>query len=287
MGATHQRRRDRTSCGYRQRAHAALGQGTWHMGERASERAREVRAVRAGIDLGLTLVGTRPEMYGDGEAERMVRGEAIAGRRDELFWWPALRRSATRAGVAAACERSLRRLGTDRIDLYLLHWRGHADLADAVAGFRDLEQAGKIVRWGVSNLDRGDMDDLWAVTGGEEVATNQLLYHLGERGIEAELLPWLRAHGIPVMAYAPLGQGRLLRQRALIDFARRLELTPAQVGLAWLLARDDTIAIPKSSDPERLAENRAAADVRLSAEQLIELDELFPAPGGDPPLAIL
>ena len=263
----------------------ALGQGTWHMGERARERAREVEAVRAGIDAGLTLIDTA-EMYGGGEAEAIV-GEAIAGRRDEVFLvskvYP---HNATRSGVAAACERSLRRLGTDRIDLYLLHWRGQASLAHAIAGFRDLWQDGRIRHWGVSNLDRADMEDLWQVPGGETAATNQLLYHLGERGIEWDLLPWLRERAVPVMAYCPLGQGRLLRQRGLADFARRHAMTPAQAALAWLLARGDVIPVPKTSDPQRQAENAAAAEIELTPEQLAELDGLFPPPRAGAPLAI-
>lgn len=263
----------------------ALGQGTWHMGEHPREREREVEAVRRGIDLGLTLIDTA-EMYGDGEAESIV-GEAIAGRRDEIFLvskvYP---HNATRAGVAAACERSLERLGTDHLDLYLLHWRGRADLGEAVAGFGDLQRAGMIARWGVSNFDRTDMEDLWQVPGGDTAQANQLLYHLGERGIEWDLVPWLRRHGVPVMAYSPLGQGRLLRDRGLADFARRHGMTPAQAALAWLLAHPDVIAIPKSSDPERLAENRAALDIGLTADQVAELDALFPPPDGTRPLAI-
>lgn len=255
----------------------ALGQGTWHVGERGRDRKREVEAVRAGIDLGLNLIDTA-EMYGDGGAERII-GEAIAGRRDECFLvskvYP---HNATRKGIVRHCEQSLERLGTDRLDLYLLHWRGGASLADAMAGFRDLVEAGKIRHYGVSNLDLADLEDLWQVPGGPGIATNQLLYHLGERGIEFELLPWLAAHGIPVMAYSPLGQGRLLRERKLADFAKRHGMTPAQAALARLLARGDVIAIPKSSDPDRLAENRAAADIELTQAQVAELDGLFPPP---------
>lgn len=261
----------------------ALGQGTWRMGERARVRRREVEAVRHGLDLGLNLIDTA-EMYGDGEAERIV-AEAIAGRRDECFLVSKIYpHNATRTGVVRHCERSLQRLGTDRLDLYLLHWRGEASLADAMAGFVELQQAGKIRHYGVSNLDLGDMQDLWQVPGGPGVATNQLLYHLDERGIEVELLPWLAERGVPVMAYSPLGQGRLLRDRRLVDFAKRHGMTPAQAALARLVARGDVIAIPKSSDPERLAENRAAADIELTPEQVAEIDELFPVPERGSPL---
>jgi aldehyde reductase len=264
----------------------ALGQGTWHMGERRREHAREVGALQAGLDTGLTLIDTA-EMYGDGGAERVV-GEAIAGRRDQAFLVSKVfPHNASRAGVAAACERSLERLDTDRIDLYLLHWRGGADLGEAVAGFEDLRAAGRIRHWGVSNLDAGDMEDLLAVPAGGGVAANQLLYHLGERGIEWDLLPWLRRRGIPVMAYCPLGQGKLLRNRRLRTLADRLGHTPAQLALAWLLDSGDVIAIPKSSDPERVAENRGALDVTLDDETRAELDRIFPPPERGRPLGIV
>lgn len=264
----------------------ALGQGTWHMGERRGDHGAEVAALRAGLDAGLSLIDTA-EMYAEGGAERVV-GEALAGRRDEAFIVSKVfPHNATRAGVATACERSLQRLGTDRIDLYLLHWRGTASLADAIAGFRDLQRAGRIRHWGVSNLDAADMAELWQVPGGPDAAVDQLLYHLGDRGIEWDVLPWLRAHGVPAMAYCPLGQGRLLRDRALRDFARRHGMTPAQVALAWLLANDDVIAIPKSANPDRVAENRAALGIELTAAQLAELDGLFPPPETASPLSIV
>ena len=263
----------------------ALGQGTWHMGDKRREREREVAAVRAGIDAGLTLIDTA-EMYGDGEAERVV-GEAIEGRREELFLVSKVfPHNASRAGVRAACEASLERLGTDRLDLYLLHWRGGADLAEAVAGFDDLRRDGRIRYWGVSNFDAADLADLWQVPGGDTCSANQLLYHLGERAIEHDPLPWMRAHHLPAMAYCPLGQGRLLKQRALRDFAGHNGITPAQAALAWLQAQDDVIAIPKTSNPDRQAENRAAAEVTLDREQLAELDRLFPPPEASGPLPI-
>lgn len=263
----------------------ALGQGTWHMGDRRRDRKREVAAVRAGIDAGLTLIDTA-EMYGNGEAERIV-GEAMGNRRDNLFLVSKVfPHNASRSGVRAACEASLERLGTDRLDLYLLHWRGGADLGEAVAGFEDLQRDGLIRHWGVSNFDTADLADLWQVPGGDACSVNQLLYHLGERAIERDPMPWMRGHGIPAMAYCPLGQGRLLRQRALRDFAARNGVTPAQVALAWLQAQGDIIAIPKTANPDRQTENRAAAEITLDPEQLAELDSLFPSPDADGPLPI-
>ncbi|MFO7786601.1 MAG: aldo/keto reductase [Halospina sp.] len=263
----------------------ALGQGTWRMGERPLDRAREVEAVRAGIDAGLTLIDTA-EMYGNGGAERIV-GEAMGNRREELFLVSKVfPHNASRAGVRAACEASLERLGTDRLDLYLLHWRGGADLAEAVAGFEDLQREGLIRHWGVSNFDAADLSDLWEVPGGDACRTNQLLYHLGERTIENDPLPWMRKHGIPAMAYCPLGQRRLLEQPALRAFTERNGITAAQAALAWLQSHDDVIAIPKTSNPERQAENRASAEITLDREQLAELDRLFPRPERHGPLPI-
>lgn len=264
----------------------ALGQGTWRMGERPSERAAEVAALQAGLDAGLTLIDTA-EMYGDGAAERVV-GEALAGRRDQafivskVFPW-----NASRKGVVRSCQQSLERLGTDRIDLYLLHWRGGASLGEAVAGFQDLQRAGCIRHWGVSNLDATDLQELWGVPGGGAVAANQLLYHLGERGIDWDTLPWLRQRGIPVMAYCPLGQGGLLNDWRLVGFAERHGITAAQAALAWLLDQGDVIAIPKTRTPERVLENRAALEITLTEAQHTELEELFPPPDGPRPLAIV
>lgn len=264
----------------------ALGQGTWHMGDKRRQREREVAAVRAGIDAGLTLIDTA-EMYGDGGAERVV-GEAIGDQRDQCFLVSKVfPHNASRLGVRAACEASLERLGTDRLDLYLLHWRGGADLAEAVAGFQDLQRAGRIRYWGVSNFDQSDLEDLWAVPGGDGCSANQLLYHLGERSIESDPLPWMRERGIPAMAYCPLGQGRLLKNRGLREFAQRHGITPAQAALAWLQSNDDVIAIPKTSAPERQTENRAAAEITLDWDQLAELDSLFPAPSARGPLPIV
>lgn len=264
----------------------ALGQGTWYMGESRTRRAEEIATLRLGLDLGLALIDSA-EMYGEGKAEELV-GEAIAGRRDEAFLvskvYP---HNASRKGAIAACERSLRRLGTDRIDLYLLHWRGEVPLAETMEAFMALQRAGKIRHYGVSNLDLADMQELWSVPGGPAVATDQLLYNLSRRGIEYELLPWLRERRVPVMAYSPIEQGRLLRNPKFVQFARRHGMTPAQGALAWLLANDDIIAIPKTGHRERLKENLGAFDHPLTAQQLQELDRLFPPPKGPRPLEML
>lgn len=264
----------------------ALGQGTWHMGEDANLRAREIDTLRHGIDLGLTLVDTA-EMYGDGAAEEMV-GEALQGRRDRVFLvskvYP---HNASRRKMQAACDASLKRLRVDTIDLYLLHWPGSVPLAETVASFEDLQRTGKIRHWGVSNLDLGEMESLRSVPGGAGAQVNQLLYNLGRRGIEWDLLPWLRAQGIPVMAYSPIEQGRLLRQPALLALAKRLGATPAQVAIAWLLAQDDVIAIPKTASRQRLEENARALSLSLSPADLRELDAMFPPPSGPAPLEML
>ena len=265
---------------------AALGMGTWNIGDNLAGRAEEIATLRLGLDLGATLIDTA-EMYGDGRSEELV-GEAIAGRRDEVFLvskvYP---HNASLKKMAKACEASLRRLATDRLDLYLLHWRGGVPLAETVAGFQALQAAGKIRHWGVSNLDLADMQALWSTPGGSAAATNQLLYNLTRRGIEWDLLPWLEERRVPVMAYSPIEQARLVRDSRLVNFARQCGRTPAQVALAWLLARDDIIAIPKTGLRERLRENVAALDKPLSADELAELDKLFPPPTGPSPLAML
>jgi len=264
----------------------ALGLGTWKMGEHRRTHAREVAALREGIELGMTLVDTA-EMYGDGGAEKIV-GEAIAGRRDDVFVVSKVypHNAGARAAVAA-CERSLRRLGTDRLDLYLLHWRGSVPLSETVAAFERLRADGKIVRWGVSNFDVADLDELLALPDGPRCATNQVLYHLGERGIEWQLLDRCRALKMPVMAYSPVGQGALLSNRKLVAIARAVDATPAQVALAWLLARPGVIAIPQSTDPAHLRDNRAAAGKKLDAATLAALDAAFRPPSRATPLAIL
>jgi diketogulonate reductase-like aldo/keto reductase len=263
-----------------------LGQGTWHMGERAGLRADEIAALRLGLDLGLTLIDTA-EMYADGEAERVV-AEAIKGRRDETFLvGKVMPQNASRAGTVAACEASLKRLGTDRIDLYLLHWPGSIPLADTIDGFDDLIAAGKIRQWGVSNFDVADMEELDADPRGEEVATNQVLYNLARRGIEFDLLPLCEDLGIPVMAYSPIEQGRILTRPALVAVAERHEATPAQIALAWLAQRPGIVSIPKAGTEAHVRANRAALDIKLSAADLAELDRAFPPPRTAEPLAML
>jgi diketogulonate reductase-like aldo/keto reductase len=226
-------------------------------------------------------------MYGEGQSEQLI-AEALNGRRDEVFLvskvYP---QNSSRQAAVAACERSLRRLNTDRLDLYLLHWRGEVPLAETIHAFLALQQAGKIRHYGVSNLDLADMQELWSVPGGPAVATDQLLYNLARRGIEWDLLPWLREQRVPVMAYSPIEQARLLRNPKLADFARRHSVTPAQAALAWLLAKDDVIVIPKTGRRERLKENLGALDRPLTVPQLAELDRLFPLPTGPSPLEML
>ena len=264
----------------------AFGQGTWNIGDSRATRAEEIATLRLGLDLGATLIDTA-EMYGDGRSEQLI-AEALAGRRDEAFIvskvYP---HNASKKGVAAACERSLKRLATDRIDLYLLHWRGDVPLAETMAAFQALQDAGKIRHYGVSNLDFADLRELWSVPGGATIATNQLLYNLTRRGIEFDLLPWLRQRRVPLMAYSPIEQARLLRHSGLLAFAKRHGMPPAQAALAWLLAKDDVIVIPKTGRREGLKENFGALEIKLSAEQLAELDRLFPPPTAPQPLQML
>lgn len=256
-----------------------LGQGTWNMGEDASRKAAEVRALQLGLDLGMTLIDTA-EMYGEGGAEEVV-GAALAGRRSEAFLvskvYP---HNASFDGVREACERSLRRLRVESIDLYLLHWQGHHPLAETFDGFEALRQAGKIRDYGVSNLDLPSMEE---AIGYGAPATDQVLYNLLKRGIEFDLLPWCRAHGMPVMAYSPLEssgreQAALLGHPALRTVADAHDATPAQIALAWVLHQDGVIAIPKAVDPVHLRANRAAADIRLTSDDLAALDRAFPPP---------
>jgi diketogulonate reductase-like aldo/keto reductase len=264
-----------------------LGLGTWGMGEDPSRRKAELAALRLGLDLGLRLVDTA-EMYGDGAAEELV-GEAIAGRRDEVFLvTKVLPSNASRAGTLAACARSLRRLGTDRIDLYLLHWRESTPLEETVSAFHELARTGKIRHWGASNLDVADMEELLRASPGKPGAeTDQVLYNLSRRGIEHDLLPWCRAHGIPVMAYSPIEQGRLLRSRSLREVAGRHGATPAQVALSWILRQEGVVAIPKAGTPEHVEENRAALELRLTRQDVDELERAFPRPAEPGPLEML
>ena len=264
----------------------AFGVGTWNMGDRPARRAEELAALRVALDAGATLVDTA-EMYGDGRSESLV-AEAIAGRRDEVFLvTKVLPENASRRGTVAACERSLRRLGTDRIDLYLLHWRGSVPFAETLEALVALKRAGKIRHYGVSNLDLADLREWWPLAGGDATATDQLLYNLSRRGIEFDLLPWLRERRVPVMAYSPLEQARLFPHAGLRAFCARHGMTPSQAALEWLLAKDDVIAIPKSGDPARMRENLAARDIALDAAQLAELDAAFPPPRKARPLEML
>jgi diketogulonate reductase-like aldo/keto reductase len=263
-----------------------FGQGTWGMGERRAQRGVEIAALRHGIERGITLIDTA-EMYGDGSAEEIV-GEAIAGHRDSLFIVSkVLPDNASRRDTIAACERSLRRMRIDCIDLYLLHWRGGFPLAQTLAAFADLRAAGKIRTWGVSNLDRSDMQELAALDGGGDCATNQLLYNLTRRGIEYDLLPWCRARRMPVMAYSPVEQGRMLNHPALRAVAHNLDATPAQVALAWLLRRDDIIVIPKAATPAHIDDNLGALDLNLGDSDLAAFDRAFPPPTRATPLEML
>jgi diketogulonate reductase-like aldo/keto reductase len=267
-----------------------LGQGTWNMGEDPAARAAEVAALRLGLELGVNLIDTA-EMYGEGGAEEVV-GEAIAGRRDEVVLvskvYP---HNADRAGVIAACERSLKRLGTDRLDLYLLHWRGRVPLDETLEAFGRLRDAGKILDYGVSNFDTDDMQEAAALPGGDAIATNQVLYNLAQRGIEWDLLPWCRARGMPVMAYSPLEsspseQRGLLGNAGLRAVAGRHGVTPAQVALAWLLHQDGVVTIPKAVKPEHVRVNRAALDIALQPEDLADLNAAFTPPKRRQPLAM-
>lgn len=265
---------------------AALGQGTWFMGDKAANRADEIDALRAGIDLGLTVIDTA-EMYGNGRSERLV-GEALQGRRDQVFLVSkVLPNNAGFKDCIAACERSLQRLQTDRLDLYLLHWRGGVPFSETIEAFETLKRDGKIRRWGVSNLDLDDMEELVAAQGGDQVSTDQLLYNLSRRGIEWDLLPWCQNRGLPVMAYSPVEQARLLDDSGLVSLANDLGLSPAQLALAWILRQQNVIAIPKAGHRTHVEDNARAAGINLSPETLSRLDRLFPPPVGPRPLDIL
>ncbi|MEZ2349716.1 aldo/keto reductase [Caballeronia sp. RCC_10] len=254
-----------------------LGQGTWEMGERPNARKAEIAALREGVELGMTLIDTA-EMYGDGESERLI-AEALSDRRDDLFIvskvYP---HNGTERGVQAACERSLKRLATDRIDLYLLHWRGGEDLPGVAAGFGKLKRDGKIRHWGVSNFDTDDMDELFALDGGDACATDQILYNVARRGPEFDLLPWLREHRLPAMAYSPVDHARLPRGGVLEKIAASRGVSAFQVALAWVLQQPGVIAIPKAADVAHVRENRAALDIHLSTDELADIDQQFKPP---------
>lgn len=264
----------------------ALGQGTWEIGDDPARRDAEQAALARGIELGMTLIDTA-ELYGDGRSERLV-GEVIAGRRDEVFLVSKVKpENASEMKMMLSCEKSLERLGTDRLDLYLLHWSGRVPLEETVAAFEELVDEGMIVRWGVSNLDLRAMNRLEAVEGGDACAANQLLYHLGSRGIEFDLLPWLQSRDMPMMAYSPLGRGELLHHPVLVDIADRHDASPAQVALAGVLRQPGVIAIPKASSVEHVQANAEALDIVFDAEDLDRLDHAFPPPTVSQPLDII
>ncbi|MEK5494872.1 aldo/keto reductase [Paenibacillus sp. FSL R7-0297] len=268
-----------------------LGQGTWFMGEHAANRAEEIAALRFGVELGMNLIDTA-EMYGDGRSEELV-GEAVKGIRDDVFLvskvYP---HNAAGAGLIRSCEASLKRLGTDHLDLYLLHWRGTIPLEETVEGMEALVASGKIARWGVSNFDTPDMQELLRIPGGNHCAVNQVLYHLGSRGIEHELLPWLSGHKIPVMAYSPLAQAGTLRKgltenETVQRIARDHEATPLQILLAWSIREGNVMAIPKAGTRQHVEENAAAGKLVLTSDELWQLDDAFPQPSWKVPLDMI
>jgi diketogulonate reductase-like aldo/keto reductase len=261
-----------------------LGMGTWRLGEQRSRRAAEVDVLRTGLELGLGLVDTA-EMYGEGGAEEVV-GEAIRGRGAVFVVSKFYPHHASRRALLAACDGSLRRLGIDAIDLYLLHWRGAVPLSETVATLEELVRAGKIRRWGVSNFDVDDMEELVRVPGGDRVAANQVMYNLGRRGIEFDLLPWCAQRAIAVMAYSPLDEGRILRHDALAQVAHRLGASPARVALAWTIRTEGVCAIPKAARDEHLRDDCASLDLRLDDAAIAELDRAFPPPRRKTPLAM-
>lgn len=255
----------------------ALGFGTWHMGERVANHAGEVAALKAAIADDLTVIDTA-EMYGNGGAERVV-ADAIAGQRGRVFVVSkVLPSNASFKGTLAACEASLGRLGTDVIDLYLLHWRGGTPLAETVRAFEQLKRDGRIRHWGVSNFDVSDMEELFGVEQGRNCAVNQVQYHLGSRGVEWDLLPWQQKRGIPLMAYCPLGGGDLVNHRALGTLADKHGVTPAAIALAFLLAHPGVQPIPKTANASRVPELKAALGVAFDAGDLAVIDKAFPPP---------
>lgn len=263
-----------------------LGQGTWGMGEDRDRRAEEIAALRLGLDLGMTLIDTA-EMYGEGGAEEVV-GEAIAERRADVFLVSkVLPHHATRRGTVAACHASLKRLRTERLDLYLLHWRESIPLAETLEAFQTLTRSGDVRYWGVSNFDTADMEELVDLPDGIAVATDQVLYNLARRGIELDLRPWCRERRIPIMAYSPIDQARLLKNPVVRRVALRGDVSPAQIALAWVLSQEGVLAIPKGGNPDHVRQNRGALHVHLTREDLIELDHEFPAPAKKVPLEMI
>ena len=264
----------------------ALGQGAWEIGDDPAWRDQEQHALSRGIDLGMSLIDTA-ELYGDGRSERLV-GEVVAGRRDEVFIVSKVRpENASEMKMMLACERSLERLKIDRLDLYLLHWEGHVPLEETVEAFRELVDEGMIARWGVSNLDLDAMERMMQIDGAEDCAVNQLLYNLGSRGVEYDLLPWMQARDMPMMAYSPLGRGGLLEHPLILDIANRHSAEPAQVALAAVLRHDGVIAIPKAGSVEHVEANADALDIQFDPEDLERLDQAFPPPTQAVPLDII
>lgn len=263
-----------------------LGMGTWGMGEKRKTRQQEVEALRHGLALGFSLIDTA-EMYGEGGAEEVI-SQAIASQREKAFIvskvYP---HNASKQGAIAACDRSLKRLKTDYIDLYLLHWRSSTPLSETLEAFQTLQQAGKIRSYGVSNFDTNNMKKAVQLEGGNNICTNQVLYNLTRRGIELDLLPWCRQQNIPIMAYSPIEQGRLLDHKALQAMAKEKEVTTAQIAIAWLLHQENVIVIPKSSRIEHVEQNYAALNITLSAAELSALNDAFPQPTRPVPLAML
>ena len=255
----------------------ALGQGTWYMGDNAARRAEEIASLQTGVDLGMTLIDTA-EMYGNGRSEELV-GEAIAGRRDKVFLVSkVLPSNASRQGTKKACERSLKRMRTEVIDLYLLHWQGSYPFEDTIAGMMELKQEGKIRHWGVSNMDVDEMQEIFAIRKGDTCAVNQILYNLSRRGVEYDLLPWSKERSLPVMAYSPIEQARILKDRTLATVAKAHNATSAQVALAWVLRNPGIIAIPKAGLVAHVRENAASIDLALTPDDLVALDAAFRAP---------
>ncbi|MBN9464989.1 aldo/keto reductase [Brevundimonas sp.] len=264
----------------------ALGQGTWELGDDPALRDEQQGALAHGLDLGMSLIDTA-ELYGDGRSERLV-GEVIAGRRDEVFIVSKVKpENASEMKMMLSCEKSLERLGVERLDLYLLHWEGRVPLEETVAAFQELVDEGMIARWGVSNLDLRAMEALMQIEGGEDCAANQLLYNLGSRGVEFDLLPWMQARDMPMMAYSPLGRGGLLEHPLILDIANRHGAEPAQVALAAVLRHDGVIAIPKASSVEHVQANADALEVQFDLEDLERLDRAFPPPTQAVPLDII
>lgn len=263
-----------------------LGQGTWYMGDSADRRKEEIGVLQAGIDLGMTLIDTA-EMYGRGRSEELV-GEAIKGRRDKVFLLSkVLPSNADKAGVIASCEQSLTRLQTDVLDMYMLHWEGEYPFEETISGMLALLEQGKIRSWGVSNLDVDAMEELYAVPEGSGCAANEVLYNLFRRGVEFDLLPWCEKRSLPVIAYSPLEQGRILSNKTLELVAERHNVTPAQIALAWVLRNPSIVAIPKAGSLAHVRENAGSRDIRLSEEDLVMLENTFPAPKRKKPLEVL